>query len=257
MDDFKGRIVHPQTWPEDLDYKGKKVVVIGSGATAATLIPAIADDCAHVTMLQRSPTYFTHRPQRHRARRRAARSCRSTRPGSTRSCAARSCTTRPMFTRRSFNEPETVKQELLGGVRAYLGPDYDIETHFTPSYRPWRQRIAFVPDGDLFQGITRRQGLGRHRRDRALHRDRHPAEVRQAARGRHHRHRDRLQPQRARRHRLRDRRQAARFRRHRHLSRHDVHRRARTWPGCSAISAPAGRCAPTWSPTSSAACSTT
>ena len=69
MDRFKGRIVHPQTWPEDLDYTGKRVVVIGSGATAATLVPAIADDCAHVTMLQRSPTYFRHRPQRQRARR--------------------------------------------------------------------------------------------------------------------------------------------------------------------------------------------
>ena len=72
MDDFKGRIVHPQTWPEDLDYKGKKVVVIGSGATAATLVPAIADDCAHVTMLQRSPTYLHPGAQRQRPRRPAA-----------------------------------------------------------------------------------------------------------------------------------------------------------------------------------------
>ena len=82
------------------------------------------------------------------------------------------------FTRRAFAEPEAVKQELLAGVRAHLGPDYDIETHFTPKYRPWRQRIAFVPDGDLFQGITLRQGLGGHRRNRALHRNRHPAQIR-------------------------------------------------------------------------------
>ena len=68
-----------------------------------------------------------------------------------------------MFTERSFREPETVKQELLAGVRAYLGPDYDVDTHFTPRYRPWRQRIAFIPDGDLFQGIASGEGVGRHR----------------------------------------------------------------------------------------------
>jgi cation diffusion facilitator CzcD-associated flavoprotein CzcO len=153
MKDFKGTIVHPQTWPEDLDYKNRNVVVIGSGATAATLVPAIAADCVHVTLLQRSPTYFI--PGRNEddlantlrdlgidevwiheiVRRRILRD-------------------QDLFTRRAFNEPETVKEELLSGVRAYLGPDYDITTHFTPKYRPWRQRIAFVPDGDLFKGIT-------------------------------------------------------------------------------------------------------
>ncbi len=76
------------------------------------------------------------------------------------------------FTRRSFEEPEKVSRSCWRIVRAYLGPDYDIETHFTPRYRPWRQRIAFVPDGDLFQRHRQRQGVGRHRRDRALHRER-------------------------------------------------------------------------------------
>lgn len=152
MDKFKGRIVHPQTWPENLDYKGKSVIIIGSGATAATLAPAIAEDCAHVTILQRSPTYFI--------------------PGRNENDLANTLREigikeewiheivrrkilfdQNVFTRRAAKEPEAVKQELLAGVRAYLGPDYDIEKHFTPSYRPWRQRIAFVPDGDIFKGI--------------------------------------------------------------------------------------------------------
>ncbi len=153
MDSFQGRIVHPQTWPDDLDYAGKNVVVIGSGATAATLIPAIAADCAPRHHAAALADLLPHRPQRHRDRRRTARSSRSTRPGSTRSSARRSCTSRSVFTSRSFSEPEAVKQELLSAVRAHLGPDYDIDTHFTPSYRPWRQRIAFIPDGDLFQGV--------------------------------------------------------------------------------------------------------
>lgn len=152
MKDFKGQIVHPQTWPDGLDYKGKKVIVIGSGATAATVVPAMAKDCAHITLLQRSPTYFI--------------------PGVNQNELAdqlrkldidenwiHEITRRKIlydqaeFTSRAFAEPEKVKEELLSLVRAYLGPDYDIEKHFTPKYRPWRQRIAFVPDGDIFKGI--------------------------------------------------------------------------------------------------------
>jgi len=153
MSDFKGRIVHPQTWPEDLDYKGKNVLVIGSGATAATLVPAIAGDCRHVTLLQRSPTYFI--PGRNEnvladQLRKLDIKEEWIHEISRREILANQAE----FTRRSFEEPETVKQELLEGVRAYLGPDYDIATHFTPKYRPWRQRIAFVPDGDIFQGIA-------------------------------------------------------------------------------------------------------
>ncbi len=153
MDRFEGPIVHPQTWPEDLDYKGKRVLVIGSGATAATLIPAMADDCAHITMLQRSPTYFA--------------------PGENRNELAdmlreldlpeewiheivrrKILFDMQVVTRRSFEEPEALKAELLTAARAYLGPDFDIDKHFTPSYRPWRQRLAFIPDGDLFKGIA-------------------------------------------------------------------------------------------------------
>jgi cation diffusion facilitator CzcD-associated flavoprotein CzcO len=153
MEDFQGQIVHPQTWPEDLDYKGKKVIVIGSGATTATLVPAIADECEHVTVLQRSPTYFI--------------------PGRNRNDLAETLRELEVpeewiheivrrqilqqgniFTQRTFEEPEKVKSELLAGVRAYLPKDFDMETHFTPTYRPWRQRVAFVPDGDLFKGIA-------------------------------------------------------------------------------------------------------
>ncbi len=152
METFKGRIVHPQRWPDDLETEGKKVVVIGSGATAATLIPAIADSCGHVTMLQRSPTYF-------RTGRNAIELAETLRQLQISEEWIHEIVRRKIlfdqdtFTRRSFTEPEAVKNELLGGIRAVLGPDYDIETHFTPSYRPWRQRIAFVPDADLFQGI--------------------------------------------------------------------------------------------------------
>ncbi len=151
-DTYKGRIVHPQTWPADLDYKNKKVIVIGSGATAATLVPAIAGDCAHVTLLQRSPTYFV-------AARNENDLANMLRELDVEEEWIHEIVRRKIlhdqaaFTKRSFEEPEVVKQELLAGVRAYLGPDYDMDTHFTPKYRPWRQRLAFVPEGDLFQGI--------------------------------------------------------------------------------------------------------
>ncbi len=153
MDRFKGQIVHPQTWPEDLNYKDKNVLVIGSGATAATVIPAMAADCKHITMLQRSPTYFI--------------------PGENRNEMADTLRELDLpdewiheivrkkilhdskiITERSFSEPELLKEELIEAARMYLGSDFDVEKHFTPKYRPWRQRIAFVPDGDLFEGIN-------------------------------------------------------------------------------------------------------
>ncbi len=152
MESFKGEIVHPQSWPEDLDYRGRNVVVIGSGATAATLIPAIAGDCAHVTMLQRSPTYF-------RAARNVNELADMLRELQIDESWIHEIVRRKIlhdqdvFTRRTFEEPEVVKRELIAGVRQYLSPDYDVDKHFTPKYRPWRQRLAFVPDGDLFQGI--------------------------------------------------------------------------------------------------------
>ncbi|QWG23846.1 NAD(P)/FAD-dependent oxidoreductase [Bradyrhizobium sediminis] len=154
MADYKGRIIHPQRWPEDLDLSGKKVVVIGSGATAATLIPAIADKCEHVTMLQRSPTYF-------RTGRNAIELAEQLRQLQVKEEWIHEIVRRKilfdqdLFTRLSFTEPEKIKQELLNGIRAALGPGSDdiVEKHFTPKYRPWRQRIAFVPDADLFEAV--------------------------------------------------------------------------------------------------------
>jgi cation diffusion facilitator CzcD-associated flavoprotein CzcO len=150
---FEGRIVHPQTWPGDLEYDGQKVVVIGSGATAATLIPAIAAECRHVTMLQRSPTFY-------RTGRNAIEIADELRELQIDETWIHEIVRRKIlhdqaiFTHRSFTEPEVVKTELLSAVRGYLGPDYDIDTHFTPKYRPWRQRIAFIPDGDFLQAIA-------------------------------------------------------------------------------------------------------
>jgi cation diffusion facilitator CzcD-associated flavoprotein CzcO len=151
MADFKGRIVHPQTWPQDLDLKGKKVVIIGSGATAATLLPNIAGDCGHVTLLQRSPTYFI--PGRNANE--LADTLRELKINESwihEIVRRKILFDQDAFTRRSMEEPETVKQELLAGVSAFVGPEVTAQ-HFTPSYRPWRQRIAFVPDGDIFQAV--------------------------------------------------------------------------------------------------------
>ncbi|MBI1211424.1 MAG: FAD-dependent oxidoreductase [Alphaproteobacteria bacterium] len=151
MDRYKGRIVHPQTWPEDLDYKGKKVIVIGSGATTATVVPAIAPDCEHVTVVQRSPTYFI--PARNEND--LANVLRELKIDETwihEIVRRKALHDQALFTKRSFTEPEVVKQELLGGVALFVGED-EVKKNFTPTYRPWRQRIAFVPDGDLFQGI--------------------------------------------------------------------------------------------------------
>jgi len=150
--DFKGRIVHPQTWPDDLVLDGKQVVVIGSCATAATLIPNIADQCAHVTMLQRSPTFF-------RLGRNAIDIVEELRRLQVKDEWIHEIVRRKIvyeqdaFTKRCIAEPEQVKQELIGQISAVLGPDYDVATHFTPRYRPWRQRIAFVPDADFFHSV--------------------------------------------------------------------------------------------------------
>jgi cation diffusion facilitator CzcD-associated flavoprotein CzcO len=152
MADFKGKIVHPQTWPQDLDYEGKQVVVIGSGATAATVVPAIAEKVAHVTLLQRSPTYFI--PGRNAIE--LAETLRELDVDEHwihEIVRRRILKDQSKFMRRAAEESDVVRQELIGGVRNILGPDYDIDKHFTPNYRPWRQRIAFVPGGDLFQGI--------------------------------------------------------------------------------------------------------
>ena len=153
MDEFKGQIVHPQTWPEDLDYKDKNVLVIGSGATAATIIPAMAADCKHITMLQRSPTYFIPGENRNEM---ADLLADLEIPEAWKHEVVRQkiLHDQKIVTQIAFEQPEFAKEELIKGAKALLPEDYDVETHFTPHYKPWHQRIAFVPDGDLFKGVS-------------------------------------------------------------------------------------------------------
>jgi cation diffusion facilitator CzcD-associated flavoprotein CzcO len=153
MDRYKGTIIHPQTWPDDLDHAGKNVVVIGSGATAATLVPAIAGACNHVTVLQRSPTYFwTGRNANELAD--TLRELEIDEAWIHEIVRKKILHDQEAVTRLSFEQPDFLRDELINGVRAFLPPDYDVDKHFTPKYRPWRQRLAFVPDGDLFKGIS-------------------------------------------------------------------------------------------------------
>jgi monooxygenase len=153
MDRFKGRIVHPQKWTDDIDYAGKRVVVIGSGATAVTLVPAMATMAEHVTMLQRSPTYMVARPSQDQL----ANKLRRRLPIKLAYWATRwrNVLLGMYFYQMCKRKPDKVKSLLLGGVRQMLGPDYDIDTHFTPRYNPWDQRLCLVPDADFFRAIRR------------------------------------------------------------------------------------------------------
>ncbi|WP_342725086.1 NAD(P)/FAD-dependent oxidoreductase [Bradyrhizobium sp. B097] len=149
--DFAGRVVHPQKWTDDIDYAGKNVVVIGSGATAVTLVPEMAKTAAHVTMLQRSPTYVVARPDEDKV----ANWLRARLPAKLAYSLTRwkNVLLGMYFYRLCKRDPERVKKLILGGVRHALGPDYDVATHFTPSYNPWDQRLCLVPNGDLFQSL--------------------------------------------------------------------------------------------------------
>ncbi|MEJ8821336.1 NAD(P)/FAD-dependent oxidoreductase [Variovorax humicola] len=149
---FGGRMVHPQEWPEDLDYEGRKVVVIGSGATAVTLVPALAGKAAHVTMLQRSPTWMVARPSVDpldtRLRRRLPLRMALT------LTRWKNVLLGMFIFRLCKRRPQRMRELLLGGVRRALGPQADIATHFTPRYNPWEQRLCLVPDGDFFKAIN-------------------------------------------------------------------------------------------------------
>ena len=149
--DFAGRIVHPQFWPADLGYTGKRVVVIGSGATAVTLVPEMAKTAAHVTMLQRSPTYVVSRPGNDAL----ADTLRKWLPAKLAYSLIRfkNVGWGMYFYRMTRKQPAKVRDLLIGGVRQELGPDYDVGTHFTPRYNPWDQRLCLVPDADLFAAI--------------------------------------------------------------------------------------------------------
>lgn len=149
--DFRGDIVHPQLWPEGYDYAGKKVVIIGSGATAVTLVPAMADEAEHVTMLQRSPTYIAPRPSVDPI----ANALRKILPAK----AAYSITRFKnvlisiIFFELAQRWPHVVKNMVHKYIRQELGEDYDIEKHFTPKYNPWDERFCAAPDGDFFQAL--------------------------------------------------------------------------------------------------------
>lgn len=145
---FRGQIVHPQHWPDDLAYGGKRIVVIGSGATAVTLVPALAERAAHVTMLQRSPSYVVSLP----ARDKLADRLRETLPprlayGIVR---WRNVLLQLLFYTLARRYPAWFKRRVIGMIGRQLGPDFDLATHFTPSYNPWDQRLCIVPDSDLF-----------------------------------------------------------------------------------------------------------
>ncbi len=147
---FRGRIVHPQHWPENLDYSGKRVVIIGSGATAVTLAPSMAEAAAHVTMLQRSPTYMVSLP----AVDKFANWLRRTLPPQLAYDLTRLMRTsmQQIFFRLARNRPQKTRERLLGLIRDQLGPE-QVEKHFTPRYNPWEQRLCLVPDNDMFLAI--------------------------------------------------------------------------------------------------------
>jgi cation diffusion facilitator CzcD-associated flavoprotein CzcO len=148
---FKGTIVHPQEWPTDLDYAGKRVVVIGSGATAVTIVPSMADKAAHVTMLQRSPTYMVSRPDHDVL----ANRMRKVLPPKMAYNLTRFKNTwrQQLVYNKTRTDPNKVKQLLLGGIKMELGAEYDIAKHFTPNYNPWDQRLCLVPNGDFFKSM--------------------------------------------------------------------------------------------------------
>ncbi len=148
---FRGQVIHPQAWPQDLDYRGKRVVIIGSGATAVTLVPALAKDAARVTMLQRSPTYIISAPEEDAK----ANWLRRVLPAmwAYRLSRWKNVGFMMYIYQLSQRFPNFVKKGLLQKVREELGPDFDVDTHFTPRYKPWEQRLCLVPGSDLFQAI--------------------------------------------------------------------------------------------------------
>jgi monooxygenase len=152
VDRFEGPFFHAQRWPEDLDYEGKRVVVIGSGATAMTIVPALADKAQHVTMLQRSPTYVISLPSEDPI----ANFLRRHLPeGAAYAITRWKNVMLQSFTYRlSRRRPELVKNLIRRGVERQLPPDYDVDTHFKPYYNPWDQRLCLVPDGDLFEALS-------------------------------------------------------------------------------------------------------
>jgi cation diffusion facilitator CzcD-associated flavoprotein CzcO len=148
---FNGTIIHPQHWPDDLDYEGRRIVVIGSGATAVTVVPAMADAAAHVTMLQRTPTWMVARPDTDKI----ANVLRRFLPDRLAYALTRgkNLIRQQLIYGKTRTDPDLVRRKLLEGVRAAVGPDVDVDRHFTPDYNPWDQRLCLVPNGDFFQAV--------------------------------------------------------------------------------------------------------
>ena len=152
MDRFNGQLIHPQAWPEDFDATGKRIVVIGSGATAITLIPSLAKTAKHVVMLQRSPSYIFVEPGVDIV----AKVLRRLLPET---WAYQAVRRKNMFLEhliytKARKEPQKLKAFILKRVRKALPQNYDIQKHFNPRYQPWDQRLCLAPDGDIFQSIS-------------------------------------------------------------------------------------------------------
>jgi monooxygenase len=152
LENFKGKFFHPQKWDKNLEYKNKKVVVIGSGATAVTIVPSIANDVAKVTMLQRSPTYIAALPNKDKI----ARFVKKIFPGTIahKLIRAKNIFADMLFYNLCKKYPKTMKKMVLKGIKKELG-DFPLEPHFTPDYKPWDQRFCLVPDGDFFKAIKK------------------------------------------------------------------------------------------------------
>lgn len=151
LNDFSGTLVHPQKWPQSLDYTGKKIIIIGSGATAVTLVPELAEKAEKVIMLQRSPTYIMSAPQKDKI----ANFLRKILPGKLAYGIARwkNILTTLLFYKVCKKWPQALKKLLMKGVKKELGPGFDVEKHFSPHYNPWDQRLCLVPESDLFKSI--------------------------------------------------------------------------------------------------------
>jgi cation diffusion facilitator CzcD-associated flavoprotein CzcO len=152
VENFKGQVVHPQKWPQDLDYQGKRVVVIGSGATAVTLVPAMAEEAAHVTMLQRSPTYIATVPENDPMSVKLRRFLPEM--AVYRIARARNIALQRLVFKLSKQRPKLMRRALLAAARRQLGKGFDM-THFSPRYNPWDERLCAVPNGDLFKVLRR------------------------------------------------------------------------------------------------------
>ena len=252
MDDFQGEIAHPQEWREGLDYAGKRVVIIGSGATAVTMAPALAEQAAQVTMLQRSPTYIVSGARRDEL----ALRMQAALPFA---LAAKLSRWRHILISMfqfyvARSRPEDTRQSILDGARAQLGDGFDVETHFNPPYKPWDQRVCLVPDGDFFSAM--RQGKLEVVTDHIAQFEQKGIRLESGALleadlvitatglimalDARHAHPGRWRGSQA--------------GRNAHLQGRDVQPACPTWSRCSATPTPPGHCAPSWSANLSVGC---